>query len=124
MNNNKRPLYIPYAGPALLSTPLLNKGSAFTAAERMSFNLEGLLPETTETIQEQVDRAYKQYTSFENDMDKQKEYTKNPSDKNCRWCPFKDKPELCDKKHSSYDISFHNRFISIICFSISCFLLC
>ena len=38
---------------------------------------------------------------FENDMYKQKEYTKNPSDKNCRWCPFKDKPELCDKKHSS-----------------------
>ncbi|GAL31165.1 NAD-dependent malic enzyme [Vibrio variabilis] len=40
MNNNKRPLYIPYAGPALLSTPLLNKGSAFTSEERMSFNLE------------------------------------------------------------------------------------
>ena len=40
-------------------------------------------------------------TIFENDMYKQKEYTKNPSDKNCRWCPFKDKPELCDKKHSS-----------------------
>ena len=38
---------------------------------------------------------------FENDMYKQKEYTKLPSDKNCRWCPFKDKPELCDKKHSS-----------------------
>ena len=58
MNNDKRPLYIPYAGPALLSTPLLNKGSAFSAEERASFNLEGLLPEATETIQEQVVRAY------------------------------------------------------------------
>lgn len=36
MNNNKRPLYIPYAGPALLSTPLLNKGSAFSTTERNS----------------------------------------------------------------------------------------
>ena len=38
---------------------------------------------------------------FENDMYKEKEYTKNPSDKNCRWCPFNDKPDLCNKKHSS-----------------------
>ena len=35
-NNQKRPLYIPYAGPALLETPLLNKGSAFTSEERSS----------------------------------------------------------------------------------------
>ena len=38
---------------------------------------------------------------FKDDMYQMKEYTKNPSDKNCRWCPFKDKPELCDKEHSS-----------------------
>ena len=37
---------------------------------------------------------------FKDDMYQTKEYTKNPSDKNCRWCPFKDKPELCDKNHS------------------------
>ena len=37
-NNQKRPLYIPYAGPALLETPLLNKGSAFTSEERSNFN--------------------------------------------------------------------------------------
>jgi hypothetical protein len=24
-------------------------------------------------------------------------YNKLPSKKNCRWCDFKDKPELCDK---------------------------
>ncbi|MDN3679953.1 NAD-dependent malic enzyme [Vibrio tapetis subsp. quintayensis] len=81
MNNDKRPLYIPYAGPALLSTPLLNKGSAFSASERISFNLEGLLPENTETIQEQVDRAYKQYQNFENDMDKHI-YLRNIQDTN------------------------------------------
>ncbi|WP_456295808.1 NAD-dependent malic enzyme [Vibrio sp. AK197] len=81
MNNDKRPLYIPYAGPALLSTPLLNKGSGFTAAERVSFNLEGLLPEATETIQEQVERAYLQYCNFESDMDKHI-YLRNIQDTN------------------------------------------
>ncbi|HFQ5403774.1 TPA: NAD-dependent malic enzyme [Vibrio vulnificus] len=81
MNNDKRPLYIPFAGPALLSTPLLNKGSAFSAEERISFNLEGLLPETTETIQEQVERAYMQYKAFESDMDKHI-YLRNIQDTN------------------------------------------
>ncbi|MGC9401004.1 NAD-dependent malic enzyme, partial [Vibrio genomosp. F10 str. 9ZC157] len=81
MKIDKRPLYITYAGPALLSTPLLNKGSAFTASERSSFNLEGLLPESTETIQEQVERAYQQYTSFESDMDKHI-YLRNIQDTN------------------------------------------
>lgn len=78
---NKRPLYIPYAGSALLSTPLLNKGSGFTAQERRTFNLEGLLPENTETIQEQVERAYQQYIGFENDMDKHI-YLRNIQDTN------------------------------------------
>ncbi|MGH8549798.1 MAG: hypothetical protein ACRERU_14580 [Methylococcales bacterium] len=54
MSNNKRPLYIPYAGPVLLETPLLNKGSAFTDDERRNFNLEGLLPCNIETIEEQA----------------------------------------------------------------------
>lgn len=38
---------------------------------------------------------------FKDDMYQMKDYAKNPSDKNCRWCPFKDKPELCDKEHSN-----------------------
>ncbi|MDW2161709.1 NAD-dependent malic enzyme, partial [Vibrio sp. 1942] len=54
---------------------------AFSAEERSSFNLEGLLPETTETIQEQVERAYQQYKSFESDMDKHI-YLRNIQDTN------------------------------------------
>lgn len=80
-NNQKRPLYIPYAGPALLETPLLNKGSAFSVEERKYFNLEGLLPDAIETIEEQTERAYKQYQSFENDMDKHI-YLRNIQDTN------------------------------------------
>ena len=49
----KRPLYIRYAGPMLLETPLLNKGSAFSVKEKQAFNLEGLLPFAIETIEEQ-----------------------------------------------------------------------
>lgn len=66
----EHPLYIPHAGPSLLETPLLNKGSAFTKEERVAFNLAGLLPPRYETIEEQVKRAYMQYSSFETPMNK------------------------------------------------------
>ncbi|SDM05868.1 NAD-dependent malic enzyme [Modicisalibacter muralis] len=66
----KRPLYIPYAGPSLLEMPLLNKGSAFTLRERIDFNLVGLLPQNVETIEEQAERAYRQYRACQNDLDK------------------------------------------------------
>lgn len=64
------PLYIPYSGPALLTTPLLNKGSAFTQEERASFNLTGLLPPRYETIEEQAERCYRQYLSFDTPMNR------------------------------------------------------
>lgn len=68
--NPQYPLYIPHAGPSLLETPLLNKGSAFTREERIAFNLSGLLPPRYETIEEQVRRAYMQYSSFETPINK------------------------------------------------------
>ena len=70
MTNNRRPLYISYAGPTLLETPLLNKGSAFSAQERESFNLTGLIPPRFETIEEQVERCYKQFSSFDSAINK------------------------------------------------------
>mgnify|MGYP003384388537 CR=1 FL=1 len=70
MTKTKHPLYIPYAGPTLLATPLLNKGSAFDENERNCFNLTGLLPPRFETIDEQVERAYRQYRSFNNNINK------------------------------------------------------
>lgn len=68
--HEKRPLYIPYAGPSLLEMPLLNKGSAFTQQERRDFNLIGLLPNNVETIGEQAERAYKQYELCQTDLDR------------------------------------------------------
>lgn len=68
--STKRPLYTGYAGSALLETPLLNKGSAFTREERAAFNLTGLLPPRYETIEEQVSRCYQQYRSFDDAINK------------------------------------------------------
>lgn len=70
MPNKTRPLYIPYSGPSLLEAPLLNKGSAFTEQERVDFNLVGLLPPRYESIGEQAQRAYMQYSSFTNPLNK------------------------------------------------------
>lgn len=81
MEENKRPLYIPYAGPILLETSLLNKGSAFSEEERTAFNLDGLLPHAIETIEEQAERAYKQFSHFSSDMDKHV-YLRNIQDTN------------------------------------------
>ncbi|MBL4580500.1 MAG: NAD-dependent malic enzyme [Gammaproteobacteria bacterium] len=65
-----KPIYISYAGPSLLETPLLNKGSAFSGRERLNFNLIGLLPPRYENIEEQVKRAYMQYKSFDEPINK------------------------------------------------------
>jgi len=48
-------------GHALLETPSLNKGTAFTHEERQALGLDGLLPPVVETIEEQSVRAYKAY---------------------------------------------------------------
>lgn len=65
-----KPIYISYAGPSLMETPLLNKGSAFSGRERLIFNLIGLLPPRYENIEEQVKRAYMQYKSFDEPINK------------------------------------------------------
>jgi len=48
-------------GLAVLNSPLLNKGTAFTAEERTALGLTGLLPPDISTLETQVKRAYLQY---------------------------------------------------------------
>ena len=48
-------------GLAVLNSPLLNKGMAFTTEERKALGLTGLLPPDVSTLATQVKRAYIQY---------------------------------------------------------------
>jgi malate dehydrogenase (oxaloacetate-decarboxylating) len=57
-------------GIALLTDPLLNKGSAFTEEERMEFHLHGLLPPHIGTLDEQVDRRLNALRKFETDLER------------------------------------------------------
>jgi malate dehydrogenase (oxaloacetate-decarboxylating) len=57
-------------GAALLNSAYLNKGAGFTAQERRDFNLTGLLPQSIATLDQQVKRAYQQYSSRADDLAK------------------------------------------------------
>ena len=57
-------------GMDLLDTPLLNKGTAFSDAERTQFGLHGLLPPHVETLEEQVVRAYEAYARKDDDLER------------------------------------------------------
>jgi malate dehydrogenase (oxaloacetate-decarboxylating) len=69
------------AGKPLLTTPQLNKGTAFTQEERRAFGLLGKLPNRVETLEEQVKRAYLQYSSYTTRL-QQNIYLNNLNDKN------------------------------------------
>lgn len=68
-------------GKALLTLPQLNKGTAFTQEERRAFGLLGKLPHRVETLDEQVKRAYLQYSSYQTRL-QQNIYLNNLHDKN------------------------------------------
>ena len=57
-------------GYQLLADPLLNKGTAFTEAERDAFDLHGLLPPNIGTLEEQVSRRLQVLRSFETDLER------------------------------------------------------
>jgi malate dehydrogenase (oxaloacetate-decarboxylating) len=57
-------------GYALLSSPKLNKGCAFTLDERDQFGLTGLLPQNIETLDEQTTRMYVQYSEHHTNLSK------------------------------------------------------
>ena len=57
-------------GVELLHDPLLNKGTAFTEAERDALGLRGLLPSHPATMAEQVERVMSNYRAKPNDLEK------------------------------------------------------
>ncbi len=56
------------SGKPLLTTPQLNKGTAFTPDEREAFGLIGKLPIRVETLEEQVHRAYLQFRTYQDNL--------------------------------------------------------
>lgn len=70
MSSERRPLPVKFRGPALLETPLLNKGTAFTQQERQRFQLQGLLPAQVETLEQQVVRGYRQFSEAASPLEK------------------------------------------------------
>src|SRR5581483_11429137 len=57
-------------GMAVLTTPLLNKGTAFTVEERKALGLTGLLPPVISTMDAQVKSAYAQYRCLPDALNK------------------------------------------------------
>jgi malate dehydrogenase (oxaloacetate-decarboxylating) len=55
---------------SLVTTPTLNKGTAFTYDERTKFDLHGLLPLHVETLDDQVARAYQAYLRKQDDLER------------------------------------------------------
>jgi malic enzyme len=66
----ERYLPVERQGRTLLEEPLLNKGTAFTADERLALGLEGLLPHHVSTLDEQVAQALEQLADKESDLQK------------------------------------------------------
>ena len=57
-------------GSALIESPLLNKGTAFSEEERREFGLLGLLPPHVDTLEQQVGRAYEAFCAKSADLEK------------------------------------------------------
>lgn len=55
---------------AILKNPFINKGTAFSLAERQQLNLIGALPTAVQTIEEQAKQAYGQFQSKEQPLEK------------------------------------------------------
>jgi malate dehydrogenase (oxaloacetate-decarboxylating) len=68
-------------GTTVLSTPILNRGTAYTFEEREALGLVGLLPHGVSTIDGQVRRVYGQYQRQPNDLAKHV-YLANLRDRN------------------------------------------
>ena len=57
-------------GMDLLNNPALNKGTAFTDAERDTFGLHGLLPPVVESLDDQCIRAHQAFSLKPNDLER------------------------------------------------------
>ena len=64
------PVRVKSRGLALLNDPWLNKGTSFTAEERIALGLSGLLPPHSADMEEQVMRVMENYAHLSDPLDK------------------------------------------------------
>ncbi len=57
-------------GMALLDEPAYNRGTAFTEAQRTALGLDGLLPPMVESLDQQVNRAYKAFRRKDDNLER------------------------------------------------------
>ena len=57
-------------GRELLNDPILNRGTGYSSAERDQFGLRGLLPESVETLEQQVDRVVQNCAAKSSDLER------------------------------------------------------
>ena len=57
-------------GQALMTDPVLNKGTAFTREERAALGIQGLIPPSICTIEKQLERVYENYRLQPGDLDR------------------------------------------------------
>ena len=62
-------LEVSQRGVELIQSPLLNKGTAFSAEERRTFEFEGLLPHGSKTLDQQARRVYAQISRHADDLE-------------------------------------------------------
>ena len=68
--NTEPDVFVELTGRLLIDSPLLNKGTAFTLAERRELGLLGFLPPQVETIETQVARCHKAFCAKPTGLEK------------------------------------------------------
>lgn len=102
-------------GMSVIHNPTFNKGSAFTEEERKNFKLHGLVPPNTQTLEEQVHRAYEQYSSRADDLAKNTFMASMKMQNEVLYFRvstiiFKGEADICETffTHVTFDIEFEN----------------
>lgn len=75
----------------------INEDAPYAA---MKSRIQRFSPPSGKTTQNKLNKMLLEFIeeNFEGNRYKEKQHKKRPSDKTCKWCPFKDNPNLCDRK--------------------------
>ncbi len=68
--SNNEVVQIAARGREVLSTPIINQGTAFTSEERIALGIDGLLPSGVTSLSDQLARVYRQYQTESSDLAK------------------------------------------------------